>query len=152
MANVRKMAKPRIHIIGGPGSGKSFVAAELSSRLGVATHDLDDLFWHRSASRYGIRADPADRDRELAAIVAQDGWVIEGVYYGWLAPSFDAADIIIELTPSSQAWPDRIEAGIPRCRCRCRRHSCCCSSDRRELQAGGGASEGGPSRLRKIEG
>jgi adenylate kinase family enzyme len=95
------MAKPRIHIIGGPGSGKSFVAAELSRCLGVPAYDLDDLFLDRSAARrYGVRADAAERDGRLAAIVGQDGWIIEGVYYGWLAPSFDAADTIIELTPS----------------------------------------------------
>ena len=93
------MTRPRIHIIGGPGSGKSFVAGELSRRLGVPAYDLDDLFWDRSALRYGVRTEVAERDRRLAAIVAQDGWVIEGVYYGWLAPSFDAADIIIELSP-----------------------------------------------------
>ena len=94
------MTKPRIHIIGGPGSGKSFVAAELSRRLGVPAYDLDDLFWDRSASGYGVRADVDERDRRLATIVAQDGWVIEGVYYGWLTPSFGAADMVIELSPS----------------------------------------------------
>ena len=91
------MTKPRIHILGGPGIGKSFVAGELSRRLSVPAYDLDDLFWDRSASRYGVRADVDERDRRLAAIVSQDGWVIEGVYYGWLGPSFDAADMIIEL-------------------------------------------------------
>jgi adenylate kinase family enzyme len=94
------MTKPRIHIIGGPGSGRSSVAGELSRRLGVPAYDLDDLFWDTSASRYGVRAEVAERNGRLAAIVAQDGWIIEGVYYGWLAPSFDADDRIIELSPS----------------------------------------------------
>jgi len=94
------MTKPRIHIIGGPGSGKSFIAAELSRRLAVPAYDLDELFWDRAALRYGVRADGQERGRRLAAIVAQDGWIIEGVYYGWLAPSFEAADVIIELSPS----------------------------------------------------
>ena len=94
------MRKPRIHIIGGPGSGKSFVAAELSRRLAVPAYDLDDLFWDRGAFRYGVRADAAERDRRLLALVGQDGWVIEGVYYGWLGPSFDVADVIIELSPA----------------------------------------------------
>jgi adenylate kinase family enzyme len=91
--------KPRIHILGGPGSGKSWIAAKLAARLGVPAHDLDDLFWERAASRYGVRADPAERDRRLTAIVAGDGWIIEGVYYQWLAPSFAAADCIVALTP-----------------------------------------------------
>jgi adenylate kinase family enzyme len=92
--------KPRIHLIGGPGSGKSYAAVALSARFGVPAYDLDDLFWDRSASRYGVRTEPTVRDQELASIVARDGWIIEGVYYGWLAPSFAAADIIIALTPS----------------------------------------------------
>ena len=92
--------KPRIHIIGGPGSGKSYIAAKLSERFGVLSHDLDNLFWDCKASCYGVRADVSERDRQLAAIVSHDGWIIEGVYYHWLAPSFDAADVIIALTPS----------------------------------------------------
>ena len=92
--------KPRIHIIGGPGSGKSYIAAGLARRLGVAHHDLDDLFWDCTNSCYGVRADALERDERLMSIVSDDGWVIEGVYYQWLAPSFDAADFIVVLTPS----------------------------------------------------
>lgn len=92
--------KPRIHIVGGPGGGKSYAASKLSARFGIPIYDLDDLFWKRSAPGYGVRAEPTVRDQELASIAAQDGWIIEGVYYGWLAPSFDAADVINALTPS----------------------------------------------------
>ena len=92
--------KPRIHIIGGPGSGKSYVAAKLAERFGIIAHDLDDLFWDSTAPSYGVRADSSERDRQLAGIVSHDGWIIEGVYYQWLAPSFDAADYIVALTPS----------------------------------------------------
>ena len=88
--------KPRIHLIGGPGSGKSYAAGRLSARFDIPAYDLDDLYWDRPT----VRTEAAARDRELAAIVARDGWIIEGVYYGWLAPSFVAADIIIALTPS----------------------------------------------------
>jgi adenylate kinase family enzyme len=92
--------KPRIHIIGGPGSGKSYIATKLAGRFGVPVYDLDDFFWERAALSYGIRADSTERDRRFATIVSQDGWIIEGVYYQWLAPSFDAAHIILALTPS----------------------------------------------------
>jgi adenylate kinase family enzyme len=92
--------KPRIHILGGPGSGKSYAAAKLAERFDVPTVDLDELFWDSRAPGYGVRADPAARDRQLADIISRDGWIIEGVYYQWLGPSFQAADIIVALTPS----------------------------------------------------
>jgi adenylate kinase family enzyme len=90
----------RIHLIGGPGSGKSFIAAKLATALGVATYDLDDLFWDRKAGAYGVRADPQQRDQALALLVRQDAWVIEGAYHTWVTPSFARADLIIVLTPS----------------------------------------------------
>jgi adenylate kinase family enzyme len=90
----------RIHIIGGPGSGKSYAAKHLSARLGIHAYDLDDLFWDRAAQTYGIRASQADRDARLAEITRQDGWIIEGVYYHWLKPSFERADIIVVLSPN----------------------------------------------------
>ena len=92
--------KPRVHIIGGPGSGKSYIAAKLAKHFDVHVCNLDNLFWDHAAERYGIRADSEKRDAQFAAIIAQDGWIIEGVYYQWLAPSFDVADFIIALTPS----------------------------------------------------
>lgn len=91
----------RIHIIGGPGSGKSYAARHLSHRLGVPSYDLDDLFWDRAARSYGVRASEVDRDTRLAAITQQDAWVIEGVYYRWLRPSFEQAEIIFVLSPSA---------------------------------------------------
>jgi adenylate kinase family enzyme len=95
-----RTVRPRIHIIGGPGSGKSYVAAKLAEHFGIPAYDLDDLFWDGTASHYGVRADAGERNRKLAAIVSSDGWIVEGVYYQWLAPSFDVADFIVALTPS----------------------------------------------------
>jgi adenylate kinase family enzyme len=88
-----------IHIIGGPGSGKSYAAKYLSARLGISAHDLDDLFWDRAAQTYGVRASQVDRDVGLLEITQQDGWVIEGVYFHWLKPSFERADSIFVLSP-----------------------------------------------------
>ena len=92
--------KPRIHLIGGPGSGKSYAAGRLSSQFDVPAYDLDDLFWDNTTSGYDVRREPAARDQQLASLVERDGWIIEGVFYGWVAPSFAAADIVIVLTPS----------------------------------------------------
>jgi adenylate kinase family enzyme len=90
----------RIHIIGGPGSGKSYAARQLSQRFGIPAYDLDEMFWDRAASRYGVRADTAERDTRLMAITQEERWIIEGVYYGWLRPSFERAERIFVLRPN----------------------------------------------------
>jgi adenylate kinase family enzyme len=90
----------RIHIIGGPGSGKSYAARHISHRLGIPGYDLDDLFWDRAAQSYGVRASDPERDARLVAITQEDAWVIEGVYYRWLRPSFERADVIFVLQPN----------------------------------------------------
>lgn len=90
----------RIHIIGGPGSGKSYAAQHLSHLLGIPAYDLDDLFWDSAAQSYGVRASEVERDARLAAITQEEAWVIEGVYYRWLKPSFERADIIFVLCPN----------------------------------------------------
>jgi adenylate kinase family enzyme len=90
----------RIHIIGGPGSGKTYAARHLSHRLGTPAYDLDDLFWDSAAQCYGVRASDAERDIKLMSITGKDRWIIEGVYYRWLRPSFERADIIFVLCPN----------------------------------------------------
>jgi len=90
----------RIHVLGGPGSGKSFVAAKIAGSYGIAAYDLDELFWDPATPTYGVRAGPQQRDQALAALVSQEAWVIEGAYYKWLPPSFERAELILLLTPS----------------------------------------------------
>ena len=87
----------RIHIIGGPGSGKSYIAHQLSQRFGIPAYELDELFWNRAAPRYGVRTETVERDARLLAITQEEAWIIEGVYYGWLRPSFERADHIFVL-------------------------------------------------------
>ena len=94
----------KIHIIGGPGSGKSFLAKELSKRYGIAHHDLDDLYWNNEAGQYGIRRDPQERDALLDRILREKDWIIEGVYYAWCGRCFEDADKIYLLdAPRHQA-------------------------------------------------
>lgn len=91
----------KIHIIGGPASGKTWLAQFISNQFDIPTFDLDEIFWDRNADRYGIRTLPKKRDDELTNIISCDSWIIEGVYYSWLTNSFKAADLIIVLkTPT----------------------------------------------------
>jgi adenylate kinase family enzyme len=90
----------RIHIIGGPGSGKTYAARKLSHHLNIPAYDLDDLFWDITAGSYGVRMAEADRSAKLDAILDNKKWIIEGVYYHWLRRSFEQADCTFVLRPN----------------------------------------------------
>ena len=40
----------KIHIIGGSGSGKTYLAENLSKKYGIRHYDLDDLQWDNDAA------------------------------------------------------------------------------------------------------
>ena len=88
----------KIHIIGGPGSGKSRLAKELSKQCGIPHYDLDDLFWENDAGRYGTKRDPRERDVLLGQILREKDRIIEGVYYAWCTQCFEDADRICLLS------------------------------------------------------
>lgn len=87
----------KIHIIGGPGSGKSYIAAKLSKMLGLPTHELDNFFWDHESEYFGSQIPPVKRAEKLARVVAQEKWIIEGVYHSWTEKSFQQADYIFVL-------------------------------------------------------
>lgn len=89
----------RIHILGGPASGKSYLARCLGDSLGLPVCCLDDLFWDNAAATYGVRADPETRDREFRRFIEREHWVVEGVYHQWVDEGFARADAIVVLTP-----------------------------------------------------
>jgi adenylate kinase family enzyme len=89
----------KIHIVGGPGSGKSYLAAKLSRELDIEHHDLDDIFWDHRIKGYGKKSDAMYRDEKLAIILTGDCWIIEGSYYKWLDQSFQESDVIVLLVP-----------------------------------------------------
>lgn len=93
------MTPVRIHIVGAPGSGKTWLGKKLAAQLGVALTELDDLYWDNSGDNYGIKRAEDEREQLLAKVLRQPAWVIEGVYYKWLDTSFAAADQIIILQP-----------------------------------------------------
>ena len=90
----------KIHIIGGPGSGKTYVSKKLSELLKIECFDLDDLYWDHKANTYGKKESERIRDKKLKAILKKKSWIIEGVYFEWLLSSFSDAGLIIVLTPN----------------------------------------------------
>lgn len=87
----------KIHIIGVSGSGKTYLADTLCTILNIPRYDLDDIFWSNNSNGYGVKSDKNERTQKLNAILRQDNWIIEGVYYAWLQPSFDDANAIVIL-------------------------------------------------------
>jgi len=98
----------KIRIVGGPGSGKTRLAAQLSAHLGVPHYDLDELLWDNAADGYGTKRDPAERDALLQALLRQDDWIIEGAYYVWCGATFAQADRIILLRVPRRTYRRRI--------------------------------------------
>jgi adenylate kinase family enzyme len=75
----------KIHIVGGPGSGKTYLAECLSTQLGISSYELDDIFWDNTDDCYGVKAEIQQRQNNLLQIVSQEKWIVEGVYYDWLS-------------------------------------------------------------------
>lgn len=98
----------KIHIIGGSGSGKSYLADMLSSQYNIPHYDLDDLFWDNSANQYGVKMPIEKRNKMLNSILQNENWIIEGVYYAWVTDSFKKADCIVVLDISKTVYKFRI--------------------------------------------
>lgn len=94
------MAIKKIHIIGGSGSGKTYIGQILSKKLNIKIYDLDEIFWDNSSDSYGTKTDKNKRDKNLQMILKSDSWIIEGVFYSWLQDSFRKSDIVFILKPN----------------------------------------------------
>ena len=81
----------KIHIIGGPGSGKTTLAADLAKRFTIPHHDLDRVFMKRGNQ-------PALLIQDAIDIAVQPDWVAEGAFIIWVEPLLEAADCILLCT------------------------------------------------------
>jgi adenylate kinase family enzyme len=88
----------RIHITGGPGSGKTYAATRLAGMLGLPIYDLDGLLLAE------LEDLPELEDAELcvqrlrqqaSSLAAADAWISDGAYLSWSQPFFDRAEIIL---------------------------------------------------------
>ena len=98
----------KIHIIGCSGSGKTYLAKQLSEKLDIPHFDLDDIQWDNSIGGYGIKMPPEKRDSLLCGILQNDNWIIDGVYYSWVGKAFEDADRIYVLDMPKHLYKFRI--------------------------------------------
>ena len=80
----------RVHVTGGPGSGKTTLTRRIAQILDAPLCDLDVLLIEVGDDIARLVA-----DGRAADISRQEAWVSEGVYFGWTQPLLDRADLIV---------------------------------------------------------
>ena len=90
------MAGPKLAVVGNTGSGKTTLARQLATDLGVPHVELDSLFW-----RPGWEMTPTEEFRaRVEEALRGDGWVADGNYFGRLgARVLTEAQFVVWLDP-----------------------------------------------------
>lgn len=84
----------RIHVVGGPGSGKTTLARQLAQKLGVPQYELDKI---ACEGLYFHWRPLETRLADIRQIAAQPTWITEGMWLGWTDELLQAADVILWL-------------------------------------------------------
>lgn len=87
----------RIHVTGGPGSGKTRLARRIAEARSVPMHDLDGLLL-----AIGEHVEDINADGAISKLAEMPQWASEGVYVAWTQPFLERADVIVWLDPP---WP-----------------------------------------------
>lgn len=90
----------RVHIIGGPGSGKTTFARRLAAELGVPVHDLDVIALSDGVGPGFEPLRPAHlRVDDVHRLAGGEAWITEGSYLGWTDKLLCTAALIVWLDP-----------------------------------------------------
>lgn len=100
----------KIYISGGPGSGKTTYAKNLSKVLKIPCFDLDEVKWINRKNAFNLHRPKEERLVLLNKILSEHkNWILEGVYFqDWIIPVIEQADEIIILKPSRHLRQFRI--------------------------------------------
>ncbi len=102
----------RVLIIGCPGSGKSTLALALHQKTGLPLYHLDMMYWNADKTTVEKRVFRA----RLAAVLAQEAWIIDGNYSATMELRLAACDTVIFLDYPVEVCLSGVEArrGKPR--------------------------------------
>lgn len=87
----------RVHVIGGPGAGKTTLSRQIAALLDVPVFELDEIAGAGPAPDFRMQRSLAQRLAEVERLAALPGWVTEGSFLGWTDALLRAADIIVWL-------------------------------------------------------
>lgn len=83
----------RVAIIGSPGSGKTTLSVQLADLLGMQPVHLDKLLWQK-----GWVLLPAEQRKQTHDnLIAQQQWLIDGMWGSLVADRYDRATVVIHL-------------------------------------------------------
>ena len=82
----------RIHVGGGPGSGKTWSAQRIAHATGLPFYELDRIPLNAAWDMARVRGE----DR-ASVIASQPEWVTDGVYFDWARPLLERAERILWL-------------------------------------------------------
>lgn len=95
----------RIYILGGCGSGKTYLAKKISKFTRIKHFDLDNIV----KKDIGVKVSSKQRDKRLGKVLKEQKWIIEGAYAGtWMNPTLKKANLIIILNPNPRTCKKQI--------------------------------------------
>lgn len=90
----RLLAADRVHVVGGPGVGKSAFASRIAAARGLELHHLDETAFE--GPEFIVRSQDVT-SHAARTFAAEPRWVTEGIFVGWVDPLFERADVIVWL-------------------------------------------------------
>lgn len=94
----------KIIIIGSPGAGKSYFARELSEKTGLPLFHMDNIYWNEDKSHISRE----ELQNEIARIIEEDAWIIDGNYISTLEQRVQASQMVIFMDCSVEQCLDGI--------------------------------------------